>query len=149
MKTSTLFAIGVASSIALGAGLSALASEQKDESTQTSSKATKAHHHHGAEPRNSDHTAVNKRDRDNGQPTAGQQSNQKSDEKLTAEIRRAITSDKTLSFSSRNVKVITHDGKVTLEGPVGSAEEKRSIELKAEHIAGADAVTSQLEVKQQ
>jgi osmotically-inducible protein OsmY len=150
MKTTTLFAIGVASSLALGAGLNAMANAQKDETTQTSGKTTKAHHHHHkAEPRSSDNTGVNKRDRNSDEPTAGQQANQKSDEKLTAEIRRAITTDKALSFGARNVKVITHDGRVTLKGPVGSAEEKRSIEQKAEHLAGAEAVTSELEVKQQ
>jgi len=47
------------------------------------------------------------------------------------------------------VKIITQDGKVTLRGPVKSAEEKKRIEDLATAVAGADNVDSQLEVEQE
>jgi osmotically-inducible protein OsmY len=45
------------------------------------------------------------------------------------------------------VKINTQNGQVTLEGPVRSDDEKRSLEAKAAEIAGADKVTDNLEVK--
>lgn len=98
--------------------------------------------------RDKDNTGVDKRDRDENAETAGRQKNAKSDVKLTAEIRRAITKDKSLSMNAHNVKIIAKDGKVTLKGPVATAEEKKTVEDKAEEIAGAGAITSEIEVKQ-
>jgi osmotically-inducible protein OsmY len=46
------------------------------------------------------------------------------------------------------VKIITQDGKVTLRGPVNSAEEKAQIEEMAVAVAGKDHVDNQLEVKE-
>ncbi len=148
MRTTTIVALSLAGSLALGLAPRAAFAADKNDETESTTKKAKSHAHH-AEPRHTNNTGVNKRDRNSDEPTTGQQTNHKRDEKLTAEIRRAITEDKTLSFSSRNVKVITHDGKVTLKGPVASRQEKRSIEEKAEHVAGAGAVTSELEVEQQ
>jgi hyperosmotically inducible protein len=45
------------------------------------------------------------------------------------------------------VKVITQNGTVTLKGPVRSDEEKRAIEQKAAQVAGADKVTSEIDVQ--
>jgi osmotically-inducible protein OsmY len=55
--------------------------------------------------------------------------------------------DKSLSTYAHNVKIIARDGMVTLKGPVRSEEEKRVVETKANEVAGANKVTSQLEVK--
>jgi osmotically-inducible protein OsmY len=46
-----------------------------------------------------------------------------------------------------NVKILTIDGRVTLRGPVYTAEEKRLIGEIAEWIAGSGNVDNQLEVK--
>lgn len=54
--------------------------------------------------------------------------------------------DKSLSAYAHNIKIVTQDGKVTLNGPVRSEEEKASIESKAVAIAGANNVTNQLDV---
>ncbi len=87
-----------------------------------------------------DNTKLNRTE----QPTADQQTNAQRDRDLTRRIRRAITSDKQLSTSAHNVKVITQDGKVTLKGPVRSEEEKQAIESKASEIAGQENVTNDL-----
>jgi osmotically-inducible protein OsmY len=46
-----------------------------------------------------------------------------------------------------NVKFITIDGRVTLRGPVDTAEEKRLIGEIADRIARSENVDNQLEVK--
>lgn len=80
--------------------------------------------------------------------TADQQTNKTSDRELTAKIRRAIVSDRSLSIYGHNVKILVAGGAVTLKGPVHSDEEKQSIAAKAAEIVGADKVTNQLSVKQ-
>jgi hyperosmotically inducible protein len=90
-----------------------------------------------------DNTGANKQ---NG-TTADQQKNNPEDRELAQKIRRAITSDKTISTDGHNVKVIVRDGMVTLKGPVRSEEEKKNIESKAADLAGADKVTNKLTVK--
>ena len=94
-----------------------------------------------------DNTKVNERDRDKSQPTADQQSNDRSDLEITQQIRQSIMKDKTLSTYAHNVKIITEGGLVTLKGPVKSEEERSSIETKAAAIVGADKVTNELAVK--
>jgi hyperosmotically inducible periplasmic protein len=92
-----------------------------------------------------DNTKVNQRDQN--EPTADQQKNNRSDRDITQQIRKAITQDKSLSTYAHNVKVITQNGQVTLKGPVRSDDEKKAIEAKATEIAGENKVTSELAVK--
>ncbi len=94
-----------------------------------------------------DNTRINQRDRNGSEPTADQQKNSLSDREITQQIRNSITHDKSLSTYARNVKVITQSGQVTLKGPVRSEEEKKAIESKAAEVAGADRVTSNLDVE--
>lgn len=141
----------LALALALGLTAPVLAADHTGHGTGThTSTATGKGHTHEDEPtaKAADDTGRNKRDRAPGAVTADQQKNAKSDLKLTAEIRRALTKDKSLSMNARNIKVIARDGKVTLRGPVANAEQKRSVEAKAEEIAGVGAVTSELEVKE-
>ncbi len=91
----------------------------------------------------SDNTRVNK----NQSPTADQATNGMSDRDLMQKIRQSIMADKGLSTYAHNVKIIARDGKVTLKGPVRSAEEKSAIESKALEVAGAGNVTNDLTVK--
>ena len=93
-----------------------------------------------------DNTKINQRDRSQNEPTADQQKANTNDRQLTQQIRRAIIKDKSLSSDAHNVKIISHNGSVTLKGPVKSAEEKQAIESKAAQIAGADKVNSELQV---
>jgi osmotically-inducible protein OsmY len=78
--------------------------------------------------------------------TADQQKSNKADRVLTQKIRRSVMSDKSLSMSAHNVKIISQDGMVTLRGNVKSDDEKKSIEDKATEIAGQGKVTSELTV---
>jgi hyperosmotically inducible periplasmic protein len=94
-----------------------------------------------------DNTQVNQRDKNKAEPTADQQKENQPDRELARQIRRSIVQDKSLSSYAHNVKIIAQNGVVTLKGPVRSEEEKTAVEAKASEIAGADKVTSQLEVK--
>jgi osmotically-inducible protein OsmY len=49
---------------------------------------------------------------------------------------------------AHNIKIIAHDGDVTLKGPVKSEDERAAIEAKATSIAGSGKVQNQLTVKQ-
>jgi hyperosmotically inducible periplasmic protein len=94
-----------------------------------------------------DNTGVNKRDRARSEPTADQGKNNASDRELMQRVRRALMDDKSLSSYAHNVKIIAQNGKVTLKGPVRSDQEKSTIESKANEVAGAGNVTSELTVK--
>ena len=93
-----------------------------------------------------DNTKVNQRDRNQNEPTADQQKENTNDRQLTAQIRRAIVKDKSLSTTAHNVKIISQNGAVTLKGPVKSDAEKQAIEAKAAQIAGQDKVNNELQV---
>ena len=93
-----------------------------------------------------DNTKVNKRDQDQSRPTAGQQKENQSDREITRQIRRSITQDKYFSTYARNIKIITQNGNVTLRGPVRSEEEKKAIEAKANEVAGANHVKSEIDI---
>jgi hyperosmotically inducible periplasmic protein len=94
-----------------------------------------------------DNTKVNQRDKNKAEPTADQQKENRPDREIARQIRRSLVQDKSLSTYAHNVKIIAQNGMVTLKGPVRSDEEKTAVEAKATEIAGADKVTSQLEVK--
>ena len=67
---------------------------------------------------------------------------------MTAQIRKSIMADKSLSTYAHNVKIITQNGTVTLKGPVRSDDEVKTIMAKATEVAGGgDKVVNQLEVK--
>src|SRR5664279_133609 len=74
-----------------------------------------------------DNTAVNKRDRDPGEATADQQKINPADRALTAQIRKAVMADKSLSTYAHNVKIISQGGTVTLKGPVRSDDEVKAV----------------------
>ena len=94
-----------------------------------------------------DNTAQNKRDRSGETKTPGDQSNRPEDLKLTADVRRAIMKDSSLSVTAKNIKIITADAQVTLRGPVNTVEEKTNIDQLAKSVAGNAKVDNQLEVK--
>jgi osmotically-inducible protein OsmY len=74
------------------------------------------------------------------------QGNSESDRAITAEIRKAVVGDATLSFTAKNVKIITKDGNVVLRGPVKNVDERAAIQAKAVRVAGPSRVDNQLEV---
>jgi hyperosmotically inducible periplasmic protein len=93
-----------------------------------------------------DNTGRNVRDRGGDTVTPVDQSNNKADLNLTQQIRKAVMADKSLSTNAKNIKIITANGAVTLRGPVNTPQEKATIEAKAQSIAGANNVDSQLEI---
>jgi osmotically-inducible protein OsmY len=110
---------------------------------------TAAPHPQRAQETDADATnsAINERDNHPGEPTADRQSNQRSDVDLTAEIRRSVVSDKSLSTNAHNVKIVAQNGQVTLKGPVRSEAEKKSIEQRASSIAGQSNVKNEIDVQ--
>jgi len=95
-----------------------------------------------------DNTKVNQRDTSGAAMTPIDQGENATDLKLTQQIRQAVMGDSSLSFTAKNVKIITLNRKVTLRGPVKTAAERSSIEAAARKVAGAGMVDSQLEVNQ-
>jgi lipid-binding SYLF domain-containing protein len=95
-----------------------------------------------------DNTANNQTDHSASATTADQQSNGKSDLRLTASIRRSIVADDSLSTYAHNVKIVVQNGVATLKGPVRTAEEKAAIEAKAAAVVGQDHVVDQIEIAQ-
>jgi osmotically-inducible protein OsmY len=99
----------------------------------------------GTEP---DNTATNRVDRMEDTKTPMDQSESSDDIKITAEIRRAIMDDDSMSMNAQNCKIITDEsGVVTLRGVVNSQAEKNSIDAKAKATAGVTRVDNQLEIK--
>ena len=95
---------------------------------------------------NADNTGKNVRDRDDQSETATDQSNNPADIKMTADIRKMVVGDGSLSMMAKNVKIITVDGAVTLRGPVETEKEKAAIESHAKQ-GGAKKITNELEIK--
>jgi osmotically-inducible protein OsmY len=95
-----------------------------------------------------DNTKLNKRDTNTSALTPLDQGEGKTDLDITKRIRQAVVGDHSLSFTAKNVKIITRDGKVTLRGPVNTQDERNNIQAAAEKVAGAANVDNQLEVKQ-
>jgi hyperosmotically inducible protein len=93
-----------------------------------------------------DNSRVNQRDRSSDALTPMDQGTSEADRHTTQQIRQAVMRDKTLSFTAKNVKIITINGKVTLRGPVKNEAERSAIEAAARGVAGGAQVDSQLEI---
>jgi hyperosmotically inducible protein len=96
--------------------------------------------------RAADNTGINERDR-RGTTTPLDQGSSAAETNITADIRKGIMADDTLSFTGKNVKVITVGNKVTLRGPVKTDQAKLAIAAIATRTAGVSEVDNQLEVK--
>ena len=93
-----------------------------------------------------DNTGKNVRDRDDRSVTPGDQGGSAADRELTANIRKVIVDDDSLSTNAHNVKIVTQNGAVTLRGPVASEKEKQIVAKKAEAVNGVGKVDNQLEI---
>jgi len=94
-----------------------------------------------------DNSRVNARDKNAAALTPMDQGTSESDRKITQQIRQSVVKDGSLSFTAKNVKIITINGKVTLRGPVKTAAERTAIEAAAKNVAGVGQVDNQLDVK--
>jgi hyperosmotically inducible protein len=93
-----------------------------------------------------DNAKSNKVDESNAAATADAQTNNPTDLDLTKRIRQSIMADKSLSTYAHNIKIVTVNGSVTLNGVVRSDNEKGAVEMKAANIAGKDKVTNDLKI---
>jgi osmotically-inducible protein OsmY len=93
-----------------------------------------------------DNAKSNKVDASNAAATAEAQSNSAADLDMTKRIRQSLMADKSLSTYAHNIKIVTVNGRVTLNGVVRSQDEKGVVELKAANIAGENKLTSDLKV---
>lgn len=69
------------------------------------------------------------------------------DRELTRRIRRALVTDKSLSTYAQNIRIVVHDGAVTLSGRVQSEQERDSVKAKAAQLAGAGNVKDAMSTK--
>jgi osmotically-inducible protein OsmY len=84
----------------------------------------------------------------NAAPTASDQQENETDRKIIQDVRKALTSDDSLSTSAQNVTVVSTNGTVTLRGNVKDSSEKQKVADKAMQVAGVANVDNQLTVTQ-
>ena len=93
-----------------------------------------------------DNSRSNKVDSTNRIATADDQKENESDRTLTQKIRKSIVSDDSLSTYAHNIKIVSVNGTVTLNGVVRSEKEKNSVAMKAVAVAGKDRVVNELKI---
>jgi Predicted periplasmic or secreted lipoprotein len=74
------------------------------------------------------------------------QSTDPKDVQLTQTIRQKLMDDKSLSFTAQNIKIVTQNGKVILDGSVPTEKDRSRVELLARQAAGGKAVTNQIKI---
>ncbi len=94
-----------------------------------------------------DNTQLNARDKSGKTLTPEEQKETKKDIRITAQIRKAVVKNKSLSLDAHNAKIITRNGVVTLRGPVGSAAESTKLQKIAAQTRGVTQVDNQLDNK--
>jgi hyperosmotically inducible periplasmic protein len=100
----------------------------------------------GAQSVPADNSKSNQMDASNRQVTADDQKENDTDRGLTQRIRKSVMADKDLSTYAHNVKVVSINGEVTLNGVVRSDEERSKVASLAEDIAGKGHVINDLKV---
>jgi hyperosmotically inducible protein len=93
-----------------------------------------------------DNTKSNQTDASNREVTADTQKENDTDRGLVQRIRKSLMADKDLSMYAHNVKVISINGQVTLNGVVRSDDEKSKVAGLAEEVAGKQHVVNDLKV---
>ena len=93
-----------------------------------------------------DNTKVNKRDKHGDTLTPMDQLNDKSDLRISQEIRKSIMHTH-LSTDAKNIKIITRNGDVTLRGPVKSKSEVDKIIEISKSVPGIKTLNNRLDVK--
>lgn len=84
---------------------------------------------------------------DKGTVNPSEHTESKEDRMLTQQIRQAIMNDEHLSIDAKNIKVITIDGMVTLQGQTNDTDERMVILEKIVDIPGVKTINDQLETK--
>jgi len=94
-----------------------------------------------------ENTQLNVRDKAGTNIIPDEQNNTAQDITITADIRKAVVNDKSLSINAHNVKIITRNGVVTLRGPVESETENTKLQKIVEKTYGVKQIDNQLENK--
>lgn len=94
-----------------------------------------------------ENTKQNIRDKNDATLTPLDQTDTKTDIKITAHIRRAVIEDKALSVDAHNAKIITINGVVTLRGPVETQAESVKLQQISQETPDVAKVDNQLEIK--
>jgi len=79
--------------------------------------------------------------------TSTEQGTSSTDRTTTARIRRAIMDDDSLSYTAKNVQIVTRNGNITLRGQVMSDKERWEIERITRGYAGSGKVENDLSIK--
>src|ERR1700722_3750386 len=87
-------------------------------------------------PPPADNTRSNQTDPSNREVTADSQKDNDMDRGLVQRIRKSLIAEKDLSTYAHNVKVVSVNGQVTLNGVVRSDDEKSKVVGLAQQIAG-------------
>jgi hyperosmotically inducible periplasmic protein len=93
-----------------------------------------------------DNSKTNVVDKYNSNGTADAQKQNAADVELTSRIRKSVMADKSLSTYAHNVKIVSVNGNVTLNGVVRTEQEKGSIDTKAQAIAGRGNVINDIKI---
>ena len=93
-----------------------------------------------------DNSKSNKTDATNTAASADAQQDNVTDRTITQRIRKSVMADKTLSTYAHNVKIVSVNGTVTLNGVVRSEQEKSTVAAKALAVAGDGKVVNDLKV---
>ena len=93
-----------------------------------------------------DNTKSNQIDASNQAVTPDNQKENDADRRLVQRIRKHLMADKDLSTYAHNVKIVSINGQVTLNGVVRSDEEKSKLAGVAEQVAGKEHVVNDLKV---
>ena len=80
--------------------------------------------------------------------TADAQPNDQADRRTLAQVRKAIVADKALSIYAHNIKIkiIVVSGKVTLEGPVHSDDERQQVLADAAAVVNSTLIVDKITV---
>ncbi len=87
-----------------------------------------------------DNSARNVVDRGATTATPMDQGESSDDIRITAEVRKGLMADSSLSTDAQNIKVITNDCHVVLRGPVANAAECQKVNQIATNVTGVKKV---------
>ena len=93
-----------------------------------------------------DNSRSNKVDPSDRSATADTQKNDKSDVQITRQIRKGVIADKKLSTYGHNVKIVSVNGTVTLNGVVRTEDEKDGIGQIAAQVVGDDHIVNHIKI---
>jgi osmotically-inducible protein OsmY len=93
-----------------------------------------------------DNSRANKLEASDRTTTADAQKNDKSDLQITRQIRKGVIADKSLSTYAHNVKIVSLNGTVTLNGVVRTEEDKDSVARIAAQVVGEDHIVNKIKI---